>query len=72
MNNPIILECKRVKFYAPHDEDAFFEWIKKIICIEKAEGSEDKILLFIPKKKIKPTELHDLVGLFRRYNINTT
>ena len=28
------LTCKAVKFYTLKDEDAFFEWIKKIKCIK--------------------------------------
>jgi len=28
--NDITIEYKRVKFYSTFDEDAFFEWIKKL------------------------------------------
>ncbi|MHB9020196.1 MAG: hypothetical protein ACYC3G_05020 [Minisyncoccota bacterium] len=71
MNNKnIILECKRVKFFSPHDEDAFFEWSKKITCITNVKGKGDKILLFISRPKIENEELFDLYALFYRYKIN--
>jgi hypothetical protein len=37
-----ILVCKRVTYYAHKDEDAFFEWIKKIPAIVKFEGVHDE------------------------------
>lgn len=71
MNNQIILECKKVKFYAPHDEDAFFEWIKKIECITNVKGKRDVICLFIANKKITLQDLGSIMALFRRYRIAT-
>ncbi len=29
-NKEILLICKRVIYYVQNDEDAFFEWIKKV------------------------------------------
>ena len=37
MNKEMILVCKGVIFYSNKDEDAFFEWIKKIECIDEIE-----------------------------------
>jgi hypothetical protein len=69
MNN-ITVECKRVKFYSPFDEDAFFEWIKKIKSIKDVKGKLDKIILFFKTDELKQDELDNLVALFRRYKIN--
>lgn len=38
-----IVECKRVVFYSPYDEDAFFEWLKKIKSVKKICGSRDSL-----------------------------
>ena len=71
MNNPIILECKRVKFYSPNDKNVFFEWIKSAKYIQEFKGERDKILLYIVNTPLENSELLELVALFRRYKINT-
>lgn len=65
----MILACKRVKFFAPHDEDAFFEWIKKLTCVVDAVGNKDVMYLYITNKKISDEQLRSLIGLCRRYKI---
>jgi hypothetical protein len=70
MNNLIILECKKIRFYSTNDKNAFFEWIKKAKYIKEFKGEKDKILLYVKKKLTNPEAL-DLVALFRRYKINT-
>jgi len=47
MKSENILICKRVKFFCLKDEDAFFEWIKRIYCIDKFEGAGNELYLFI-------------------------
>jgi hypothetical protein len=69
MTSEIIIECKRVKFFAPHDEDAFFEWLYKIKSIKEVKGKRDSILLTLHKKRIPHDDLHSLVALFRRYKV---
>jgi hypothetical protein len=66
----IYLTCKRVKFYSNKDEDAFFEWIKKIECIEKFEAAGDELYLDIASKELHDHDLRDLLALFFRYNID--
>ena len=70
-NNPeIILVCKSVIFYCLKDEDAFFEWIKKIPSIVKFDGVHDELYLYIKSKKIPDNDLRDLLALFYRYKID--
>ena len=64
-----ILTCKRVKFYARKDEDAFFEWINKIECIEKTSAASDELYLHIAADELHDQDLDDLIALFYRYNI---
>ena len=65
--NEIIVECKRVKFYASYDEDAFFEWLKKIKSITSVRGKGNSIFLTVDS--VSNEELYNLIGLFRRYKI---
>lgn len=68
MNN--FIRCKRVKFLSNKDEDAFFEWIKKIECIEHFEGAGDELYLDLVNKKLTDNDLLDLIALLYRYKIN--
>jgi hypothetical protein len=65
-----ILICKGVRFYASKDEDAFFDWIKKIDCIEKTSAAGRELYLHICADDIHDYDLRDLIGLFYRYKID--
>lgn len=65
-----ILICDSVKFYSFKDEDAFFEWIKKIDCIVETSAELKKLYLHIDTAKMDDTNLDDLIGLFYRYKID--
>lgn len=64
------LTCKRVRFYALKDEDAFFEWINKIKCIKSYEGARDELYLDLVDKPLDFEDMKDLIGLFYRYKIS--
>lgn len=66
----IFLVCKKVRYYARKDEDAFFEWIKKIDCIDKTGGIHDELYLYIKSKNLHEYDLRDLIGLMYRYKID--
>ena len=70
MNKKNILVCKGIKFYCRKDEDAFFEWLKKIDCIETISGAGRELYLEISSDNIHDNDLRDLVGLFYRYKVN--
>lgn len=63
----MIIECKKVKFYATYDEDAFFEYLKKIKSVTSFKGKKDSIYMTI--ENLTDDDLCNLVGLFRRYKI---
>lgn len=65
-----ILICKNVQFYCNKDEDAFFEWIKKINCIEKMSAAGKELYLHISSNEISDQDLDDLIGLFYRYKVD--
>lgn len=62
--------CKGVKFGSMHDEDAFFEWIKKIKCIQSFEGARDELYLDLISDRLEDLELRDIIALFRRYKVD--
>lgn len=70
--NENILICKAVRFYCLKDEDAFFEWIQKIDCIDKTSALGRELYLHIAADDIHDYNLRDLIGLFYRYNIEMT
>jgi hypothetical protein len=63
------LTCKRVTFYCLKDEDAFFEWIKKIKCIEKFEGASDELYLDLFDRELDYEDLKELTALLYRYKV---
>ncbi len=65
-----ILICQSVKFYCNKDEAAFFEWIKKIDCIEETSAAGNELYLHICADDIHEYDLRDLIGLFYRYKID--
>jgi hypothetical protein len=70
MKKQIILVCTPLLFCTPNDESLFFEWLKKIKCIEKCIGVGNELHLYILSKKIKNNDLLELMGVFRRYNFD--
>ena len=70
INKENLLICKSVKYYCLKDEDAFFEWIKKINCINEVSGIGQELYLHISVDKISDQNLDDLIGLFYRYKID--
>lgn len=64
------ITCKSVTFYSPRDEDAFFEWIKKIDCIESFEGARDELYLDLVDRSLNSQDIHELIALLRRYKVD--
>jgi len=65
-----ILICKGVEFCSLKDEDAFFEWIKKLSCIDKFHGRGDELYLYISSNALNDEDLMELLALFYRYKVN--
>jgi hypothetical protein len=70
MNKKIILICTPLLFCTQNDEELFFEWLKKVKCIEKYVGVGDELHLYILSKRITNNDLFELMGVFRRYNFD--
>ena len=63
-----ILDSKRVMFYSPADEAAFFRFAESIKAVRRIEGARDSILLHVASR-ISQESLRDLIALFERYRI---
>jgi hypothetical protein len=63
------IECEKVVMRCFNDEEAFFEWVKRISCIEHIEGSEDKLRFVFATYDLDEQHVSDLYALFRRYKI---
>jgi hypothetical protein len=59
------LDCKRVMFYSPADEAAFFRFAESIKAVRKIEGVGDSIVLHLASR-VSHTSLRDLLALFER------
>ena len=69
-NDKNVLICKRVYFYSSKDEEAFFEWIKKIDCIKETWALRDELYLKVGSSRLSDKSLRDLLALFYRYKID--
>lgn len=66
----IVLSFTHIKYYSRKDEDAFFEWIKKIDCIDKAVGEGRESHFYIACNDLHDHDLRDLLALFYRYKLD--
>ena len=72
MNNitNLVLLWKKPIFFSSNDKAAFYNWTKKIPCIDAIKEKNGSICLYIACKDLHDTDLFDLIGLFARYKIN--
>ncbi len=68
--NQRTLICTSVLFFGHKDEDAFFEWIKKIDWIENYYGSGRDLYLELSGCDMPDENLQDIIALFHRYNVD--
>lgn len=66
----IILTCKSVWFYSKNDENAFYEWLKKIDCIDEISAAADELYLHIASSILHDQDLRDLLAIFYRYKVD--
>lgn len=71
----VILNCGVIKFCHLFDEDAFFDWIKKIPSIIRFEYPpikipRDELHLMVKSNQIPDEDLRAIIGLFYKYDID--
>lgn len=68
MNDQITLILTPLTFYSPrYDEDAMFEWLKKIKSVTGCKGIGRELHVYVVSKNIPKVDLLELRGLFERY-----
>lgn len=66
----VVLVGKDIVMYSSKDEEAFFEWVAKIDCIEKIDGVGSEIYFYVVSNDIFASDFDDIYGLFARYGID--
>lgn len=64
------LKAQATRFFSRLDEDAFFEWLKKLPCVSEFEGKGDTLFIRVLKSKVDEYALRELLALFQRYRID--
>jgi hypothetical protein len=62
------LICRRVTFYSPGDELAFFDFARRIKGTREIGGVADEIHIHVAAR-LSDKSLRDILGLFQRYKI---
>jgi hypothetical protein len=70
MRGHIELVAKRVIFYSSGDEDAFFQWLDKLRCVQRYEGKGDALYIDVLRRSVNQYALRELLALFHRYGID--
>lgn len=65
----MLLECVSVEFYSAEDENAFFNWLKALNCVEKIHGKGLSILINT-EESVDDDCLRELLAIFYRYKID--
>ena len=64
------LAAQCVPYYSAGDEEAFFEWLDKIDCVEGCKGRGDVLLISVNRAELDEEGLRELLALFRRYGVD--
>jgi hypothetical protein len=59
-----------VIFHHRNDERTFFEWLRRIPCVERYEGEGRRGLVVYLKRRPRQDELRELLALCQRYSVN--
>ncbi|MFC7420820.1 hypothetical protein ACFQNF_13205 [Iodobacter arcticus] len=72
MIRPKIVELKayEITYFSQYDEEAFFEWLTKIVCVESYVGRGNILFIKVNYDVLDEDGLRDLVALFYRYNLD--
>jgi hypothetical protein len=65
-----VIACNKVSIYSAKDEEAFFEWIKKMSCVERIWSDGDTLYLALATHDLDEGHIVNLHALFRRYKID--
>ena len=67
---PILIRNPDGPYGSEGDERAFYEWVTRVPCVYKVEGSGPELHLHVRTRRISNTCLTELIALFRRYAVS--
>lgn len=65
----IELEATGVRFFSEYDESAFFDWLNKLVCVQKYEGRGRTLYITVNSEAVDEDALREFLALFRRYGV---
>lgn len=68
--DPQTLICKGVTFYTFMDQQLFFTWINRTLCIDSFTAASDELYLHLVAEQLSDEDLQELIGIFYRYKID--
>ena len=66
---PILIREPDGPYYSPGDERAFYEWIQRISCVKKVDGTGSTLRIHVQRRHISDACLRELLALFHRYDV---
>jgi len=63
------LQASEVSFFSDNDESSFFEWLKKIPCVEHIEGKQATLYITVNMTLVDEECLREFLALFRRFAV---
>jgi hypothetical protein len=58
-----------IRYYSSGDEDAFFEWLRRIGCVGTLWGAGPELVIPLIRRPSN-SDLRELLALFRRYEVD--
>lgn len=66
-----VLVARSIEYYSQLDEEAFFQWIKRIACVRETSGRGLELLIEVDDQVMDDACLRDLLAIFHRYRIDS-
>ena len=66
----VTLHAKRVTYFSPGDENAFFHWLALLKDVSRVSGHGDTLEIAVASVAIDDDQLRELIALFHRYRID--
>lgn len=63
------LVASDLRFFSRHDEDVFFDWLRKVQIIGEIRGQHRDIVIEIKDQSIEDEDLEELIAIFWRYDL---
>ena len=57
-------------FFSSGDEDAFFDWLGRIRCIQEVRGEGDGLQILFESVAVSDPDLRELIAVFHRYRLD--